>query len=292
LQHIIIVTGKGGVGKSFVASLLAKKLALEGKKTLLVDMVPESYLAKSLNLASPPNGLLAQKTQFGFDWSLWLGEACLAEYVQYWVRLSWLSQAFLKNNWLKSLIHLAPGLREIAFLGKLTSQVRRHGPMMNYDHIVVDAVSTGHFLSLVKTPQGLSESVSSGPMHEQTKQIQKVLNDPQKTKILVVTNLERYSLSETKELHDQFKLALHAEVALVANKHFQIPSDLEAIDTKMPPDLQSFLQAQKEILNYQKQAIHTLQEISPNIFLVPFYYTQVTDILGNNDEIRKLFKTT
>jgi anion-transporting ArsA/GET3 family ATPase len=292
LQHIIIVTGKGGVGKSFVASLLAKKLALEGKKTLLVDMVPESYLAKSLQMNGSLGGLTPQKTRFGFDWSLWLGEACLAEYVQYWIRIPWMSRAFLKNNWLKSLIHLAPGLREIAFLGKLTSQVRQHGPAMNYDHIVVDAVSTGHFLSLIKTPRGLSESVSSGPMHEQTMQIQKVLDDPQQTKTFVVTNLERYSLSETKELYNEFREALGSEIALVANRLFQIPSNLEPIEQKMPQALQTFLQAQQEIRSYQQQAVEALKQISPDVFLVPFYYNQISDVLGKDDEVRKLFATT
>jgi anion-transporting ArsA/GET3 family ATPase len=163
---------------------------------------------------------------------------------------------------------------------------------MNYDHIVVDAVSTGHFLSLIKTPQGLAASVSSGPMHEQALQIQRVLADPQQTKTFVVTNLERYSLTETKELYDEFCEALGSEVAFVANKVFQVPTDLEPIEQSMPQGLQSFLQAQQERRSYQEQAVDQLKKMSSHLFVVPFYYNPISEVLGKDDEIRKLFTTT
>lgn len=286
---ILIVTGKGGVGKSFTAALLAKKLSLDGKKTLLVDMVPESYLASSLKINNPKRLIDPQKTVFGFDYALWLGESCLAEYIQYWVKIPWMSQSFLKNQWLNSLVHLAPGLREIAFLGKLTSQARKHGPLMNYDHIVVDGVSTGHFLSLIKTPLAFVETVSSGPMHEQSLQIHRVLSDPQQTTIFVVSNLERYSLSESEELGQQLQQALNAAMITVANKIYPVPQDLEITDQAMPPDLQSFLRAQNEIKKYQSEAISILETKSERVFRVPFYFEYLRDVLERKDEVRNLF---
>lgn len=292
MRHLILVTGKGGVGKSFTAALVAKNLSLEGKKVLLVDMVPESYLASSLGITTQPDSILPQSTPFGFDWALWLGEACLAEYVQYWIKVPWMSRAFLKNSWLKSLIHLAPGLREIAFLGKLTSQVRRHGPQMNYDHIVVDAVSTGHFLSLIKTPQALSETVSSGPMHEQSLRIQQVLNDSSQTCTLVVTNLERYSLVESQELSAQLKDTLQSSVYFVANKIYPIPIDIEKADPGMTPQQKIFLTAQSEIKNYQTEALKQLKEKGTPSYHIPFYFLSLQQALEKPDDIRKLFKET
>ncbi|MBY0385765.1 hypothetical protein K2X05_11470 [bacterium] len=288
MQQIIVVTGKGGVGKSFIASLLAQKMSLKGQKTLLVDMVADSYLAASLGVF-PPQGVQSQTTRFGFDWALWLGEACLAEYVQYWVRIPWMSRTFLKNAWLKSLIHLAPGLREIAFLGKLTSQIRGHGPAMNYDCIVVDAVSTGHFLSLIKTPQALSETVSSGPMFEQSRQIQKVLNDPQIMSTFVVTNLETYSLNESRELSQQLAAVLKSPTNLVANKIFPVPSDLEPIDKNMNPAQKEFLMAQESIKSYQEKTLLQLRQRGEKFFSVPFYFSNLTQVLESSDEARNLF---
>lgn len=288
MQQIIVVTGKGGVGKSFVASLLAQKMSLKGQKTLLVDMVAESYLAASLGVL-PAQGVQAQKTRFGFDWALWLGEDCLAEYVQYWVRVPWMSRTFLKNAWLKSLIHLAPGLREIAFLGKLTSQIRNHGPSMNYDCIVVDAVSTGHFLSLIKTPQALSETVSTGPMYEQCRQIQNVLSNAQIMSTFVVTNLETYSMNESQELSQQIAAVIRSPASLVVNKIFPIPEDLESLEEKMNPEQKEFIKAQEEIHLYQQKTFAELRQRGVPLLSVPFYFSKLTNILESPDEARKLF---
>ncbi len=289
MQHIQWVTGKGGVGKSLVAALLARKFASEGKRTLLVDMVPESYLSRSLGFSQPFQGTTAQKTPYGFDLALWLGEACLAEYVQYWVKVPRVSGIFLSNQWLKSLIYLAPGLREIAFLGKLTSQTRRHGPPLNYDVIVVDAVSTGHFLALLKTPLSLSQTVTSGPMYEQSRQIHQVLQDPKLTRTLLVTNLERYSLHESQELRTQLQEKLQQDCQLVANKVFSVPKDLEPLSTAMPEELQKFLKAQYDVKNYQDQALQELKKETGTVYQIPFFYTDWSKTLENRDEISRLF---
>ena len=288
MQQIIVVTGKGGVGKSFTASLLAKKMSLSGRKTLLVDMVADSYLAANLGVLRP-QGVQTQATRFGFDWALWLGEACLAEYVQYWVRVPWMSRTFLKNAWLNSLIQLAPGLREIAFLGKLTSQVRGHGPAMNYDCIVVDAVSTGHFLSLIKTPQALSGVVNSGPMFEQSRQIQNVLNDARIMSTFIVTSLETYSLNESRELSQKFADVIKSPTNLVVNKIFQVPPNLETSDEAMNATQKEFLKAQESIRIYQNKTLEKLSERGETHFSIPFYFSNFTQVLENSDEARKLF---
>ena len=170
-----MVTGKGGVGKSYAAALLAAQAAREGRKTLLVEMGPWSYLEKALNLPPRRSLFAAVSTPYGFEHAVWSGEDCLTDYVKYLVKVPWAAEAFLKNGWLRSLIKIAPGLREISFLGKLTSQVRKQGPPMNYDTIVVDAVSTGHFLNLLKTPRGLMEITRVGPLRDQSEGIVEVL---------------------------------------------------------------------------------------------------------------------
>jgi arsenite/tail-anchored protein-transporting ATPase len=288
LSPIILVTGKGGVGKSFTAALLAKKLSLEGRKTLLVDMVPESYLANILRVA-PPKGVQPQTTRYGFDWALWLGEDCLAEYIQYWIRVPLVAQTFLKNSWLKSLVHSAPGLREIAFLGKLTSQERKHGPSMSYDHIVVDAVSTGHFLSTMKAPGALAQTVQTGPMREQSLQIQRVLSDAQMTQIFLVSNLERYSLRESEELTTQIHEVLGLRPSSVANRVYPVPPNLESPVESMTAEQKEFLEVQNKIKKYQEEATAEFKKNSQDFFSIPFYFSTLEDVLERDNEIRSLF---
>ncbi len=289
LCPIILVTGKGGVGKSFTAALLAKKLSLEGRKTLLVDMVPESYLANVLKV-SPPKGVQPQATRFGFDWALWLGEECLAEYIHYWVRIPFVSQTFLKNSWLKSLIHSAPGLREIAFLGKLTSQERKHGPSLSYDHIVVDAVSTGHFVSMMKAPGALAQTVKTGPMREQSLQIQRVLSDAQMTQIFLVSNLERYSLHESEELQTQIKDVLGLAPSYVANKVYPVPANMERPAQAMENLQNEFLLVQEKIKAYQDSATEIFKQGAHELFSIPYYFSTLDTVLESEDEFRNLFE--
>ncbi len=286
---IILVTGKGGVGKSFTAALLAKKLSLKGRKTLLVDMVPESYLANVLKV-SPPKGVQPQTTRFGFDWALWLGEECLAEYIHYWVRIPFVSQTFLKNSWLKSLIHSAPGLREIAFLGKLTSQERKHGPSLSYDHIVVDAVSTGHFLSMMRAPSALAQTVKTGPMREQSSQIQRVLSDAQMTQIFLVSNLERYSLHESEELREQIQDILGLAPSYVANKVYPVPANIEKPSSEMNGVQKEFLDVHEKIHAYQEDATKIFKKSTSELFRIPFYFLTLDQVLEREDEIRSLFE--
>lgn len=288
MHNIIFVTGKGGVGKTFVSALLASKLALAGKKTLLVEMGSWSYLEKALELPFPV-GFQPKKTPYEFDLALWTGEECLRDYVQFLIKVPWVSDQFLKNSWLRALIQVAPGLREIAFLGKLTSGLRKHGPPMDYDCIVVDAVSSGHFVSLLKTPAGLGAVAPRGPMRSQTEGIQAILDDPEKTHTYVVTNLETYSVQESFELAEQLKGVMKSKVGFVANKIYPIPSAPEpAVMASVEPALQEFLKTQAELSSFQwkqreKFASHgALQSIW-------FYFEELKKVLQDGDEVERLF---
>lgn len=291
MNHIVMVTGKGGVGKSFVAALLARKASLEGKKVLLVDMVPESYLSHALQVSvSVPSKIQTQKTRFGFDYALWTGEACLAEYIQYWIKIPFVSSTFLANKWLQSLIALAPGLREISFLGKLTSHVRRHGPPLDYDHIIVDAVSTGHFLALIKTPSAFAKVVQTGPMYEQSSAIEKVLNNSQTTSFCVVHNFEKFAVNEMGELLQQLKLETKGQLVVVGNKEQTFPESLRNVSLSGENEQEFFLKTQREIADEQQKLIEEFRKQQETFVTVPFYFSPMANILEDKDEVRRLFK--
>jgi anion-transporting ArsA/GET3 family ATPase len=291
LQNIVFVTGKGGVGKTFVATLLAGKLALEGKKTLLVEMGSWSFVEKALSLPFKV-GFQPQKTPHKFDVALWTGEECLRDYIQYLVKVPWVSDQFLNNSWLRALIQVAPGLREIAFLGKLTSGIRKHGPPMDYDCIVVDGVSSGHFVSLLKTPAGLAAIAPRGPMRSQCDGIQKILDNPQQTLTMVVTNLESYSVQESFELATQLKSVLKSGITFVANKIFPIPvSPPPAVMASLPPGVDEFVKIQLELSQFQskqREKIRTKNQTKA-VESIWFYFEDLKEILQDTDEVNRLF---
>lgn len=93
---------------------------------------------------------------------------------------------------------LLPGVREILAIGKVCHEVRRD----NYDLVVVDAESTGHVVSQIDAPRAMSEFVHSGVIAEQTGWMSEILEDAERTGVVVVTVAEGLPVSETGELID------------------------------------------------------------------------------------------
>lgn len=281
MHKIVFVTGKGGVGKSTVATFLAAREASLGKKVLLVEMGPWSFLSLWLGFQST-DLYVPTPTPYGFDWSMWTGEDCLKEYVGYLVKLPWLSRAFFENNWMKALIKVAPGLREISFLGKITSQLRDHGPKLHYDTIVVDAMSSGHFVSLLQAPHGLKNMTKTGPIREQCESIEKALNSSS-VQTLVVTTPESFAIQETKELVASMKHLMTSPIHVVINKMQDIP------EVHGPIRGGGVLQELASLrLLYQENRQKILQDF-PLSLEIPFYFSALKNILQDQNELQRLF---
>lgn len=295
MQPIVFVTGKGGVGKTYAAALMAAKYAHEGKKTLLVEMGNWSYVEKALELPFKV-GFEPQKTPYGFFTALWTGEECLRDYIQFLVKVPWVSEQFLKNSWLRALIQVAPGLKEISFLGKLTSGLRQHGPPLDFDVIIVDAVSSGHFVNLIKTPAALASVAPRGPMRIQCEGIINILNSD-KVSVAIVTNLEAYSVSESFELSDQLKGIIKCPQMFVANKVYPVPvapepALLSAALTQAGPNataLENFLNVQFELGHFQWQQREKFSRQNKNTKTVWFYFDELKEMLKDTDELERLF---
>jgi anion-transporting ArsA/GET3 family ATPase len=217
-QKIYMVTGKGGVGKSLVAAAIATSLARKGLKTLLVELGDQSSYQFVFDKAIKYQGTNIEKN---FDVALWNGEACLKEYITYLIKVPALANLFMDNKIMRAFIRAAPALKELAVLGKITSGIRKWGPELPFDRIVVDGYATGHFMALLKAPIGMAELISAGPMGEQSRNITSVLNDPKSTQYWIVTLLEELPISESLELKAELKKWVHADANMIANEYFE-----------------------------------------------------------------------
>lgn len=203
IVKILFVSGKGGVGKSTVAATLALQAARAGQKTLLVELGNRSFygLAFKKNFSATPS-----PWRDGVDIALWDGNSCLREYALHLLKSEALYKLFFENAVSRSLIQVAPGLAELAILGKITSGPPRNvGPKLPYDTLIVDAFASGHFLALLRAPLGFAEAVRFGPMGNESRDIAKVLRDPEICRYCFVTLPESLPVQETGELVASFK---------------------------------------------------------------------------------------
>lgn len=212
---LYIVSGKGGVGKTHLSLSLAYCLKEEGRKVLLVEFSGKSqysdFFGKNVNFTNTEleeNLLLAS----------WNGLDCLQEYAGKVLGSKKLVNLFMSNQIMKNLMKVAPGLREIAVLGKATSTFRSSGFQEDYEDVVLDAPSSGHFLSLLGVPFGLLKAVKSGPMATQCRSIIETVKNKDLTKIILVSLEKELSLNETSETEEKVEELLGFKPIRVLNK--------------------------------------------------------------------------
>ena len=227
-HRIYLVTGKGGVGKSSLAAALGLSLSRQNRRVLLVEVGEKSYYS---TLLGEPIGREPYTFSENLDVACWTGEGCLQELFVYILKVKALVDLFFSSKMMKALIRVAPALKELSILGKLTSGTRGFGPSLDYDCIVLDGFASGHFLSLLKVPKGILDVIKTGAMAEQTRDIQKVLLDHKLTKIVIATLPEELPITEAMELKDQLQ-GMGYQPDMVVNKVLNPPfqeSDLSSI---------------------------------------------------------------
>ena len=232
-QQLIFVTGKGGVGKSAVAAAVALKHAQAGKRTLLAELGYQSFYKDYFGLAKVT--YQSQTLKPNLDLALWSGPECLREYALHLLKVEAIYKLFFENAVTRSLVNIAPGVSELSILGKITSGHRKVGPPLDYEVVVVDAFATGHFLAMLRAPHGMAQAIKFGPMGEQSRSIEAVLQNPAISEYLVVSIPEELPVIEALELSKGihavtgimpkhlFNKALHLSSA-VFNEHPQEPA--------------------------------------------------------------------
>lgn len=218
-----LVTGKGGVGKSLFSAVLAHYFSSKKHRVLLTELAEHSFYRDYLNLeqisyqpAALQLGLPPAQTSL--EISQWSPEDCLKEYSLHLLKIESLYRLFFENPVSRSLIQVAPGLPELALLGKLTSSPRRHGPPMAQDAVVVDSFASGHFMSLLRAPSAMASAISFGPMGEQSRGIDRLIRDKDFMQIHIVCLPEELPVTETVELYRQLENEFGAKPLVYLNK--------------------------------------------------------------------------
>ncbi len=262
LKEIHFVTGKGGVGKSTYAVMLASQFAKQNKKTLLVEIGERSFYS---SLFGKPIQYKPTSIVDNLEVAHWSATECLKSYVLSLVKVRAIYNLFFENPVSKSLIQVAPGLSELAIIGQITSSPRRHGPHGDHEILVVDAYATGHFLNLVQSTKAMADTVPIGPMHEQSKKMDEVLRDFDMCHCHIVTIAEDLVLTESLELLKSLEKEFRWKPDFILNRYLE--TTLESKDLNHQSEF--LLQALQNKLLQQELAIKTLSGKAQNIKTLP-----------------------
>ena len=220
LKHrLVILSGKGGVGKSVMGAALAVAARDRGRRVLLLDVDAPLSAGRYLGGSAEAEG----EREIGdglFTLNL-RPRAVMEEYVRHTVRLPLLARRILESPVYQRFFAAAPGLPELITLGKvMTLEEERLGwsRRPRFDLIVLDAPATGHGLAFLKVPLAASRAVPVGPVGHHARRILSLLRDERRTAMVIVATPEEMAVVEAAEFHRLAREELGLEPrALVLN---------------------------------------------------------------------------
>lgn len=212
-SKVLIVAGKGGVGKTTVSALLGLAAARSGLNTLLVELEGKRGLGTmldgqgeleyenrpilSVDRGDPAN--LSVRTIAADD--------ALLDYLQE-QGLKGFAKTLTRMQVLDTLATSTPGLKDLIVLGKI-KQLEVSG---DHDLIIVDAPASGHAVSFLRSASGLQQTVATGPIRRQADDVVEMLTDPDRCQVLLVAIPEETPVNElidtAYQLEDEIGIAL------------------------------------------------------------------------------------
>ena len=212
-SRLVIVAGKGGVGKTTVSAALARAAARTGRDSLVVEVEGKNGLAA-----------MFEQEELGYQSSdLWprgdppgagavtgrglTADDALLEYLADH-GLDRVSRRLVRSGALEVVSTAAPGIEDILLLGKV-KQIERAA---EESLVVLDTPAAGHAITFLRSARALLDTVSVGPIHAQASDVLEMLVDPARARVILVTIPEETPINELIEtayhLEDEVGIAL------------------------------------------------------------------------------------
>ena len=180
--RVVVVAGKGGVGKTTVTAVIARAASDAGQRVLVVELDGKPTLADLLRDApdvtvmpiSAPDALDEYLRDHGF--------ARIAK------RLN-------RTGVIDMVGTAAPGIDDVVVLGKI-KQLERSG---DWDLVVVDGPAAGHAITFLTSAAGLADAVRAGPVRAQADDVLELLHDGDRCQVVLVALPETTPVNEVIE---------------------------------------------------------------------------------------------
>jgi arsenite-transporting ATPase len=220
-RRLLIVSGKGGTGKTTLAAALALAGAARGKRVLAAevgtDVAAPAALLAALDPGKKPS-IEPQKLSANLSHVLVRADDGLRGFLRDVLPFKFLADRALKLESLQRFLAAGPAFAEMGILYRGLQFLRaqeRGRPL--YDVVLLDAPATGHALAFASLPDTVLRILPSGPIGTAAREGQALLRDPARCAAVVTVLPEPLPTTEALELASGLRARGVTLGAMVAN---------------------------------------------------------------------------
>jgi anion-transporting ArsA/GET3 family ATPase len=285
-RKLIVVTGKGGTGKTTIATAVGLLAASRGLRAIVVEVGHQDRLSALFSdaAANPGRELCLQE-------NLWTLSIDPDTALEEWLALLGgrvAARVLAQSGTFQYFAAAAPGAKELVSMIKLwelSESRRRRAEGEGYDLVVLDAPATGHALAMLHSPVTFGAIARVGAVAAQAQRVRDLLTDPARTSYLAVTAPTEMAVSETLQLEQELRAQVGAELhAAVVNgllpRRFDENElrDVEALDDPLARAAAAAGRAVHERARTQHNQLARLRRCDLRVISVPFLFTAQLDL--------------
>jgi hypothetical protein len=215
-RKLLVITGKGGVGKTTIAAAVGLLAARSGRRAIVVEVGQENRLPALFGIPAAKPGLETM-LQRGLSSISIDPDRALLEWLQtLGGRVS--GRVLASSGTFQYFAAAAPGAKELVAMVKIWQLTRDGGRgrrSTGYDLVVLDAPATGHALGMLGSAQTFGAIARVGPIAGHTREVQQLLETPSHTAYLAVALATEMAVTEVLELQDGLQRQLGRDLTAV-----------------------------------------------------------------------------
>jgi anion-transporting ArsA/GET3 family ATPase len=215
-RRLVVITGKGGVGRTTVAGALGLAAARRGLRTIVAEVADQDRIARTFGVEAKPFQEVVVADRLSAI-SVTPTRA-LQEYLEVQVKPRAIAEVLAGSKTFAYFAAATPGMAELLTMGKLWELARLERKTRGaapYDLVIVDAPATGHGLALLRAPKTFAEIARVGPISSQGDAIHRSISDPRFTAVVAVARPEEMPVNETTLLRTQLREELGLKLSAV-----------------------------------------------------------------------------
>ncbi len=203
-KRLVIVTGKGGVGKSTVALALGLAAAQQGRRTIVCEVSSQEHTSRVFHRAEVGFHEVEMADNL---WAISIDpDQAMREYVLLQLKVRAMRDLLFRSRIFTYLAAATPGLRELVTIGKIWEVAqpdRKVKKGRKYDLVIVDAPATGAGVGFLQTPRTFANIARVGPIKAQAEALEAFIVNHRKTGVAIVALPEEMPVNETVALERQ-----------------------------------------------------------------------------------------